>query len=137
MQAVWPDHRSKHFLVFSVHVPDNDFHISPRTAVVHLLKLRVEYFFLFVGSFLVWAVHVDDVVVEETALYHQLTHPLVDQLPPDHTILHLASHYEASSQFVGCAVALVERGVGFPALLYLLFLPAKLLQCYNVEVAGL
>ena len=68
VQAVWPDHRSKHFLPSNliVPVPDNDFHISPRTAVVHrLLKLRVECFFLIVGSFLVWAVHVDDAVVEE------------------------------------------------------------------------
>ena len=72
--------------------PDNDFHISPRTAVVHLLKLGVECFFLVVGSFLVWTVHVADALVEETALYPQFTHPLVDRLPPDHKILHLASH---------------------------------------------
>ena len=69
VQAVWSDHWSKHFLPFklSIHVSDNDFHVSPRTAAVHLLKLRVECFFLIVGSFLVWAVHVDDAVVEETA----------------------------------------------------------------------
>ena len=90
MQAVWPDHRSKHFLPsnMSVHVPDNDFHISPQIAVVHLLKLRVESLVLVIGSFLVWAVHVDDAVVEETALYSQLRHPFVDRLPAYHTILH-------------------------------------------------
>ena len=60
VKAVWRDHRSKHFFPsnLSVHVPDNDFHISSRTVVVHLLKLRVECFFLVIGSFLVWAVHV-------------------------------------------------------------------------------
>ena len=87
--------------------------------------------------FLVWAVHVDDAVVEETSLYPQLTHPLVDRLPPDQTILHLASHYEAGSQLVGCAAALVEYGVSSPTLLHLLSLSAKFLQCNNVEVAGL
>ena len=79
---------------------------------------------------------VGSAVVEETTLYPQLTHPLVDRLPPYQTILHLASHYEAGSQLVGCAAALVECGVGSPTLPYLLSLP-KLLQCYNVEVAGL
>ena len=72
------------------------------------------------------AVHVDDALDEESAFYPQLTHPLVDRLPPDQTILHLASHYEAGSQLVGCAAALVECGVGSPTRSYLLSLPAKL-----------
>ena len=80
--------------------------------------------------------HVNDAVVKESSLFPQLIYPLVDRLPPDHTILHLASYYEAGSQLVGCAAALVECGVGSPVP-YLLSLPAKLLQCYNVEVAGL
>ena len=66
--------------------------------------------------------HVDDTVVEETALYPQLTHPLVDRLPPNHTNVHLASHYEAGSQLVGCAAALVKCGVGSPTLPHLLSL---------------
>ena len=84
VQAVWSDHRSNHFLPsnLSVHVSDNDFHTSPRTAVVHLLKLRLECFFLVVESFLVWAMHVDDAVVEETALHPQLTHPSLLVVPP-------------------------------------------------------
>ena len=55
MQAVWPNHRSVHLLPFnaSVQIPNDDLHISLRTAVALILQLRVEYLLLAVGCFFV------------------------------------------------------------------------------------
>ena len=49
------------------------------TAIELLLQLRVECLLIAIGCFFVWAVHVKDVVVEETASYPQPTHPIVSQ----------------------------------------------------------
>ena len=94
MQASWSDYRSVHFLpaYLSIHVPNNDFHVPSRAAIVDLLQLRVERFLLVVGSSFMWAVHVDDAVVEEPALYPQLAHPCVDRLPPHHALAHLTQY---------------------------------------------
>lgn len=97
MQAIRPDHRSVHRLpsYLSVHVADDDFHVPPWAAIVDVLQLRVERFFFIIGSRFVWAVHIYDAVVEETALYPQLAYTCIDRLPPDHALAHLAQHYEA------------------------------------------
>src|SRR5450759_939308 len=77
VQAVWPDYRSVHCLpsYLSVHVTDDDFHVPSRAAIIHLLQLRVERLLLVFWSPFVWAVNVDDAVVEETVSYTHLTLP--------------------------------------------------------------
>lgn len=99
VQTVPPDHRSVHLLssYLCVHVANNEFHVTRRASVINLLQLRVKRLLLVVGSPFVWAVYVDDAVVEETAFYPHLAHPCVDRLPPDNALSHLAQHYEASS----------------------------------------
>lgn len=139
MQAIRPDYRSVHCLpsYLRVHVADDNFHVPSRAAVVDLLQLRVERFFFVIGSPVMWAVDIDDAVVEETALDPHLAHPCVDRLPTDYALSHLAQHYEAGSQLVGCATALVEGSRSMPAFPHLLSRPAKFLQRHDVEVAGM
>lgn len=139
VKAARPYHRSIHHLPsnLSVKIPDDDFHISSWAAVILLLQPRVECFFLFFGSFFVWAVDIDDAVVEETASDPQLAHPVADVLPANHPILHLTHHNKAGPQLlVVGAAALVECGISPTTIPVLVPLPAKLLQCDNVEFAG-
>ena len=84
----------------------------------------------------VWAMHVKDVVVKETASYPQLTHPIADRLEIHHTIPHLAEHDKAGSQLVIGSAALVYGRPQCIVLPLLRSLPTHLLQCYNIEVSG-
>lgn len=139
VQTIRSDHRSIHFLpsYLCVHVADDDFDVPQWASIICLLQLCIERFFLVVGSPFVWAVYVDDAIVEETAFYPQLAHPCVDWLPPNHALAHLAQHYEAGSQLVGGATALVEGSRSMPAFPHFLSCPADFLQRYDVEVAGM
>lgn len=109
VQAVRPDDRSIQILssYLSVHIPNHDLDVPTRTAIILLLKLLVKRLFFVVGSSFVWAVHIYNAIIEETALNPQLAHTFADRLPLNHAILHLSQHYETGAQFIVCAATLV------------------------------
>ena len=138
VQTILSDHRFIHVFPsdLSVHIPDDDLDVSTRTAVIHVLQLRVEGFLLDVGSSFVWAVHINDAVVVEPAFNSQHAHPVVDRLPLDHTTLHLTQHNKAGTQLVGCATTLIILGPAATHPSYILSFSAKFLQRYDTEATG-
>lgn len=104
------NNRSKFLLLanLSVEIPDDDLDVMVWAAVVFTLQLRVEFFFVIIGTCEVRAMHVDDADVEEPALDPQPAHSAVDRPPPNHPLLHLTHHDESCSQLVCIAATLVD-----------------------------